>query len=68
MNKNLKNITLRRQYAEMYWHRFFFIFFLFFIFLKETFLVYPTLTNFTQRKGKTYDANDLMAVSLVGVH
>ena len=24
--------------------------------LKETFLVYPALTNFTQRKRKTYDA------------
>ena len=28
-------------------------------FPKETFLVYPTLTNCTQRK-KAYDANDFM--------
>ena len=27
-------------------------------FLKETFLLYLTLTNFTQRKRKMYDAND----------
>ena len=30
----------------------------------ETFLVYPTVT---QRKRKTYDANDLLALSLVSI-
>ena len=34
---------------------------------KETCLVYPTLTNFTQRKRKTYDANDLLVLSLVNI-
>ena len=45
MNKNLKNIKVKRGYTG--------------------FLVYSTLTNFTQRKRKTYDANDLSAFSLV---
>ena len=36
-------------------------------FLKETFLVYPSLTNFNQRKRKTDDANDLLALSLVSI-
>ena len=31
----------------------------------ETFLVYSALTNFTQKKRKTYDANDLLALYLV---
>ena len=35
--------------------------------MKETFLVYPTFSNFTQRNRKTYDANDLLALSLVNV-
>ena len=26
--------------------------------------MYPTLTNFSQGKGKTYDVNDLLALSL----
>ena len=34
---------------------------------KETCLVYPTLTNFTQRKRKTYDANDSLVLSLVNI-
>ena len=38
-----------------------------FFFTKETFLVYPTLTNFTQRKRNKYDANDLLALSLVSI-
>ena len=29
--------------------------------------MYPTLTNFTQGKRKTYDANDLSALSLVSI-
>ena len=29
--------------------------------------VYPTLTNFTQRKKKPYDANALSALSLVSI-
>ena len=37
------------------------------IFSKETFQVYPTLTNFTQRKRKTIDTNDLSALSLVSL-
>ena len=36
-------------------------------FAKETFLVYPTLTDFTQRKRNKYDANDLLALSLVSI-
>ena len=36
-------------------------------FAKETFLVYPTLTDFTQRKRNKYDANDLLALSLVSM-
>ena len=35
------------------------------VFSKETFLVYPTLTNFTQKNRKTYDASYLLALSLV---
>ena len=27
--------------------------------LKETVLMYPTVTNFTQKKRKAYEANDL---------
>ena len=37
-------------------------------FLKETLLVYPTLTNFIQRKRKMYDTNDLLALSLLRLH
>ena len=29
--------------------------------------MYPTLTNLAQRKRKTYDANDLLALSLVSI-
>ena len=36
-------------------------------FPKETFLVYPILTSFTQRKRETYDANDLLTLSLFGI-
>ena len=36
-------------------------------FLKETFLVYPTLTHFTQGTRKTYDTNDLLAPSIISV-
>ena len=32
-------------------------------FSKETFLVYPTLLNFTQRKRETYDEIDLLTLS-----
>ena len=34
-------------------------------FSKETFVVYPTLTNFTQRKREMYDPNYLLALSLI---
>ena len=37
------------------------------MFSKETFLLYLTLTNFTQRMRKTYDANDLLALSLASI-
>ena len=30
-------------------------------------VVYPTITNFTQRKRKTYDVNDLLTLSLVSI-
>ena len=33
-------------------------------FLKKSFLVYPTLTNSNQTERKTYDANDILALSL----
>ena len=38
-------------------------------FLKETSLVYPTLKTLPkrQRKRKTYDANDLLVLSLVSI-
>ena len=37
-------------------------------FSKETFLLYPSLINFTQRKKKTYDTNDdLSMLSLVSI-
>ena len=36
-------------------------------FLEETFLVYPNFKNFTQRKRKTYNVNDLSALSLVSI-
>ena len=39
--------------------------FFFFFFKKKTFLLHPTLTNFTQRERKTCDANGL--VSLVSI-
>ena len=58
MNKNLNSITLRRGYTGIISLRFF---------SKETFQVYPTLTNFTQRKRKTHYANDLLALSLVSI-
>ena len=38
-----------------------------FVYSKETFLVYPTLTNFTQRKKKAYDASDLSPLSLISI-
>ena len=41
--------------ARMHWNHFSPCFFR----KKKTFLVYPTLTNFTQRKRKAHDANDL---------
>ena len=50
-----------RNFSYKDWQRFFFS--------KETFVVYPTLTNFTQRNRKTYDANDLLALlpaSIIG--
>ena len=47
-----------RNVSRKDWQRFF---------PKETFLVYPTLTNFTQRKRKTYDANDLLGHSLASI-
>ena len=34
---------------------------------KETFLVYPTLTSFTQKKRKTHNANDLLTLLLIGI-
>ena len=34
------------------------------VFLKKSFLVYPTLTNSNQTERKTYDANDILALSL----
>ena len=34
-------------------------------FSKESFLVHPTLSNFTLRKKKMYDANELLALSPV---
>ena len=36
-------------------------------FLEKTFLVYPILTNFTQRKRKTYGANDLLVLSIISI-
>ena len=38
-----------------------------FCFSKETFPLYPALTDFTQRKRKTYDSNDLLALLLVSI-
>ena len=37
------------------------------VFAKETFLVYPTLINVTQRKRNTYGDNDLLALSIVSI-
>ena len=37
------------------------------LFSKETFLAYPTLTYFTQRKRKTRDANGLLVLSLISI-
>ena len=34
---------------------------------KETFLVYPGLTNFTERKRKFYDVNDPLALLLLSI-
>ena len=36
-------------------------------FSKETFLIYPTLTNFTQKKEQKHKAIDLLALSFVSV-
>ena len=34
---------------------------------KERFLLYPTLTNLTQKMRKTCDANNVLAISLVNI-
>ena len=36
-------------------------------FKKDIFLVYPTSTNFAQRKRKPYDTNNLLTPSLVNI-
>ena len=39
----------------------------YFFFFQKKFLVYPILTNFTQRKRKTYGVNDLLVLSIISI-